>query len=59
MYPRFHVYLTLGEHEAEISLHLDQMKHTHEGSRAHKGQYDSEEVHTEGERIRAALSEKK
>ena len=43
-YPRFHIYVkTLGYTGAEINLHLDQKKTSYEGTRAHSGEYNSEE----------------
>ena len=51
-YPRFHLYL---KNEAGVwvfNLHLDQKKPIYEGSSAHSGEYDSELVTQEAERIK-------
>ncbi|MDD4996129.1 MAG: hypothetical protein PHW15_01445 [Patescibacteria group bacterium] len=52
-YPRFHIYLENGY----ANLHLDQKKPCYQGSRAHSGEYDSEAVKEESERIKAIISE--
>jgi len=52
LYPRFHVYLDKEEDGVQINLHLDQKKASYKGSYAHSGEYDSELVIKEGERIK-------
>lgn len=58
-YPRFHVYVKIGESgEVEINLHLDQKKASYEGATAHSGEYSSEEnqwLEQEAEMIRAGF----
>lgn len=54
-YPRFHVYLEKGY----INLHLDQKKPVYQGVSAHSGEYDSETVKQEGERIKGIIGEYK
>jgi len=54
LYPRFHIYIdaeSAGEY-IDFSIHLDQKKPSYEGSRAHGGDYDSEMVQKEVERLR-------
>lgn len=55
-YPRFHIYV-VPEKEGGIRLrlHLDQKKPSYEGSAAHSGEYDSDVVRTESDRIRGIL----
>ncbi|MBI4099306.1 hypothetical protein HY442_02145 [Candidatus Parcubacteria bacterium] len=56
-YPRFHVYVVPeGGAGIRLRLHLDQKKPSYEGSTAHSGEYDSEVVAREMERIRKALN---
>ncbi|MDP3990753.1 MAG: hypothetical protein Q8P63_00380 [Candidatus Nealsonbacteria bacterium] len=69
-YPRFHIYIhpvksSSGEfnrvkinavsYETELNLHLDQKKPIYKGTAAHSGEYDSEIVKREAERIKAIL----
>lgn len=51
IYPRFHAYIN----GYEINLHLDQKQASYEGAHAHNGEYDSEPVTAEGERIAGLL----
>ncbi|MFA6422181.1 MAG: hypothetical protein WCV92_02180 [Candidatus Buchananbacteria bacterium] len=51
IYPRFHVYIN----DRVINLHLDQKQASYEGSSAHSGEYDSEVVLREGDRIKELL----
>lgn len=54
-YPRFHIYVSReSAEEIELNLHLDQKKASYEGQRAHSGEYDSEFVIREAERIKQA-----
>lgn len=50
-YPRFHLYLQESEKEVVVSLHLDQTKTRFENHRAHRADYESDEVKTELYRI--------
>lgn len=52
IYPRFHAYIN----GYEINLHLDQKQASYEGAHAHNGEYDSEPVLAEGERIASLLA---
>jgi len=54
-YPRFHLYLRIDEEELIFNLHLDQKKPSYSGMTAHSGEYESEIVKKEGERIRQVL----
>jgi len=54
-YPRFHVYIQNGY----FNLHLDQKAPSYQGSSAHAGEYDSDIVNQEGERIKKTMSEYK
>ncbi len=52
-YPRFHIYVTkdtMGE--LELNLHLDQKHASYKGQKAHSGEYDSDLVKQETERIK-------
>jgi len=54
-YPRFHLYVKERENGLEFNLHLDEKRPSYEGQTAHSGQYDSELVHQEMERIKGVL----
>jgi hypothetical protein len=56
-YPRFHIYLSPVEENKVLnfSLHLDQRKTVYEGATAHGGDYDSEVVKEESERIKGLM----
>ena len=60
-YPRFHLYLKVdgstGSPQGNLifNLHLDQKKPIYEGAVAHAGEYDSELVKKEAERIKQLL----
>jgi hypothetical protein len=54
-YPRFHIYLKEEKDGYIFNLHLDQKKPSYEGSHAHAGDYDSETVREESERIKSTL----
>ncbi|OGY41225.1 MAG: hypothetical protein A2Y82_02230 [Candidatus Buchananbacteria bacterium RBG_13_36_9] len=49
-YPRFHLYIN-SEKPLVLNLHLDQKKASYEGQTAHSGDYDSDLVKQEGQRI--------
>lgn len=51
-YPRFHIYLKIDGENLIFNLHLDQKKPIYKGATAHSGEYDSELVATEAERIK-------
>ena len=51
-YPRFHIYLVETPEVITFSIHLDQKKPSYEGSTAHAGDYDSETVRDEVDRIK-------
>lgn len=51
-YPRFHVYMTSDAKVVTLNLHLDQKKISYEGVTAHSGDYESETVRDEAERIK-------
>jgi len=51
-YPRFHVYLKEEGGALTFNIHLDQKRPSYEGSHAHSGDYDSEIVRGEVERIK-------
>ena len=55
-YPRFHIYLKSEGDKVIVNLHLDQKRPIYKGSPAHAGEYDSEVVRKEAERIRQLLS---
>ncbi|EKE14073.1 MAG: hypothetical protein ACD_12C00686G0003 [uncultured bacterium] len=55
-YPRFHLYINQAtEEELELNLHLDQKKSSYPGTHAHAGDYDTEVVKEEAERIKNIL----
>ena len=54
-YPRFHLYIIEKPDIITLNLHLDQKKPVYEGATAHSGDYDSETVKEEAQRIRDAI----
>ena len=54
-YPRFHVYLKENDGVLVFALHLDQKKPSYEGTTAHGGDYESEVVRAEADRIKDAI----
>lgn len=50
-YPRFHIYLKESPEMLIFNIHLDQKKPVYEGSTAHGGDYESDIVKTEVQRI--------
>jgi hypothetical protein len=50
-YPRFHIYVN-GEY---LNLHLDQKKASYKGQTGHSGEYDSEVVMREGNRLKMEI----
>src|SRR3989344_8124295 len=54
-FTRFHLYIKEENDDfIRCSLHLDQKKPSYMGTRAHGGDYDSEAVQTEVERLQAS-----
>ena len=54
-YPRFHLYLKIGEGNLIFNLHLDQRRPIYKGTTAHSGEYDGEVVEKEVKRIKQIL----
>lgn len=54
-YPRFHIYLKIGDSNLIFNLHLDQKKPIYKGVPAHSGEYEGEVVEKETERIKKLL----
>jgi hypothetical protein len=54
-FPKFHAYARKEGDNLIINLHLDQKKPTYSGSTAHSGEYDSEIVEQEAERIKILM----
>ncbi len=50
IYPRFHLYVN-SEDPLILNLHIDQKQASYEGSTAHSGDYDSEYVKQEAQRV--------
>lgn len=51
-YPRFHIYSEERSGQYFLNLHLDQKKASYRGHTAHSGEYDSDLVAKEGDRLR-------
>lgn len=51
-YPRFHIYLKDDDEKAVLNIHLDQKKASYPGAHAHNGEYESEVVVAELERVK-------
>ncbi|MFA6098594.1 MAG: hypothetical protein WCV50_02375 [Patescibacteria group bacterium] len=51
LYPRFHVYINENQEQYEINVHFDEKKASYAGTSRHSGQYDSELVQAEAQRI--------
>lgn len=54
-YPRFHIYAVEAPDIITFNLHLDQKKPVYEGSTAHGGDYESETVQDEAQRIKDVI----
>ena len=54
-YPRFHLYLKIENENLVFNLHLDQKRPIYKGATAHSGEYESEVVEKEAERIKQLL----
>ncbi|MDP1706758.1 MAG: hypothetical protein Q8L36_02970 [bacterium] len=55
-YPRFHLYVREEPERVVFNLHLDQKKPVYQGVTAHSGDYDTEVVKEEAERIKNKLT---
>lgn len=55
LFPRFHLYLEAHGTDWQLNLHFDQRQTVYEGVTAHGGEYDTDIVLTEGDRIKALL----
>ncbi|MBI4034094.1 MAG: hypothetical protein HY378_00915 [Candidatus Brennerbacteria bacterium] len=54
-YPRFHIYLREDKDVIVFNLHLDQKKPIYEGTIAHSGDYESDTVKAEVQRIKDVI----
>jgi len=54
-YPRFHVYIIDEGEIIVFNVHLDQKRASYAGSNAHSGEYDSELVEKEVERLKTFI----
>lgn len=54
-YPRFHLYVKEEVGAFVFNLHLDQKKPVYQGVTAHSGDYDTDTVKEEAERIKGKL----
>ena len=54
IYPRFHMYIN-SEDPLVLNLHLDQKQASYQGQTAHSGDYDSDIVKKEAQRIYDAI----
>ena len=50
-YPRFHLYIMENKEEITFDLHLDQAQARYQGQKAHRADYETEEVKVELTRI--------
>lgn len=57
-HPRFHIYLKEEKDVLVFNIHLDQKKPSYEGTAAHGGDYDSDTVKGEIERIKEIIYRK-
>ncbi len=57
-YPRFHLFMIVKNNNFIFNLHLDQKRPIYEGTPAHAGEYDSEVIKREAQRIKQILEEK-
>lgn len=55
-YPRFHIYIKTSGDNLIFNIHIDQKQASYKGYSAHSGEYDSEIVAREAERIRGILA---
>lgn len=54
-YPRFHIFLSVEKNDINFKLHLDQKKPVYKGLPAHAGEYNTEIVLKEADRIKQVL----
>jgi hypothetical protein len=54
-YPRYHVYLEMRGDDMRINIHLDEKQVSYEGQARHSGDYGSELVQREGERLKSYI----
>ncbi len=54
-YPRFHIYLKEEKDNLIFNVHFDQKRPSYSGVSAHSGEYDSEVVKQEIERLKTLL----
>jgi len=54
-YPRFHIYLKEAPDIITFNVHLDQKKPSYEGTPAHGGDYESDTVRDEIERVKGII----
>ena len=57
LYPRYHVYIQVQDKGIVFNAHLDEKQASYHGYTAHSGQYDTEKIHTEVERIKSFLEQ--
>jgi hypothetical protein len=55
-YPRFHLYVKTEGNNLIFSLHLDQKKPVYKGAAAHAGEYETETIIKEAERIKQIIT---
>lgn len=55
-YPRFHIYIKNAGDNLSFNIHIDQKQASYKGYSAHSGEYDSEIVKQEAERIKQILA---
>lgn len=58
-FPRFHLFIEPTDGSMVFKLHLDQKRPIYKGVSAHAGEYDSDVVEQEAERIKQILSKQK
>lgn len=56
-YPRFHIYLKEEPQVIIFNIHLDQKKPSYEGTAAHAGDYESDTVKQEVQRVKEIIYE--
>ena len=55
-FPRFHIYLKETKTDYIFALHLDQKRTVYSGTKAHQGDYDSQIIEQEIQRIKNKLA---
>lgn len=55
-YPRFHIYVKSSGDNLIFNIHLDQKQASYKGWTAHSGEYDSDLVKEEADRIKQILN---